>query len=155
MCGGTALSPKTTSSDTVQCQVVERQCLRSHPSDGNIKKDWINVIFNEDPDHVSKNLVFCLLHFTADLFTNKAIRSRIFKKIETKRGCCADYIGSDSNVTTQAQVTLFIKWSLLLCLLNRSFDMYWVICVFDLNHSSVRLWGMNVCCQTYTTVIQS
>ncbi len=31
----------------------------------------INFIFNEVPDHVSKNLVLCSLHFTADSLTNK------------------------------------------------------------------------------------
>ncbi len=32
----------------------------------------MNFIFNEVPDRVSKNLVICSLHFTMDLFTNKA-----------------------------------------------------------------------------------
>ncbi len=32
----------------------------------------MNFIFNEDPDRISKNLVLCSLHFTVDLFTNKA-----------------------------------------------------------------------------------
>ncbi len=32
----------------------------------------MNFIFNEDPDHVGKNLVLCSLHFTTDSFTNKA-----------------------------------------------------------------------------------
>ncbi len=32
----------------------------------------INFISNEVPEFVSKKLVFCSLHFTADLFTNKA-----------------------------------------------------------------------------------
>ncbi len=30
------------------------------------------MIYNEVPDCVSNNLVLCSLHFTADLFTNKA-----------------------------------------------------------------------------------
>uniref|UniRef100_A0A671LYR6 THAP-type domain-containing protein n=1 Tax=Sinocyclocheilus anshuiensis TaxID=1608454 RepID=A0A671LYR6_9TELE len=42
------------------------------PSDPSIRKEWMNFIFNEVPDHVSKNLVLCSLHFTADSFTNKA-----------------------------------------------------------------------------------
>ncbi len=106
------------------------------------KSEW--NIFNEDPDSANKNLVLCSLHFTADSFTNKAqIRCGIFKKIETKRRCCADYIWSDSNVTTQVWVTVFITWSLLLCLFYRSFDMYWVIfAFFYLNHSSVHLQWM-------------
>ncbi len=30
------------------------------------------IIFNEEPDRVSKKSVICSLHFTADSFTNKA-----------------------------------------------------------------------------------
>ncbi len=56
----------------VQCQAVEEQCLCCLPSDSNVRKDWMNFIFNEDPDRVSKILVLCSLHFTADSFTNKA-----------------------------------------------------------------------------------
>ncbi len=32
----------------------------------------MNFIFNEDPDHVSKNSVLCSHNFTTDSFTNKA-----------------------------------------------------------------------------------
>ncbi len=32
----------------------------------------MNFIFNEDPDHVSKNSVLCSLHFTTNSFKNKA-----------------------------------------------------------------------------------
>ncbi len=35
-------------------------------------KEWINFIFNADPDRVSKNVVLCSLNFTVDSFTNKA-----------------------------------------------------------------------------------
>ncbi len=94
----------------------KKQSLYCLPSGPNIRKDWMNFIFNEDPDHVSKNSVLCSLHFTADSFTNKGQWLWIFKKIETKRRCCTDYIGSDSNVATQVWVTVFIIWSLLLCL---------------------------------------
>ncbi len=51
---------------------MEKQCLHCIPSEPNIGKEWMNFIFNEDPKHVSKNSVLCSLHFTADLFTNKA-----------------------------------------------------------------------------------
>uniref|UniRef100_A0A673JTC3 THAP-type domain-containing protein n=1 Tax=Sinocyclocheilus rhinocerous TaxID=307959 RepID=A0A673JTC3_9TELE len=50
----------------------EKQSLHCFPSDPNIRKEWMNFIFNEDPDRLSKNLVLCSLHFTADSFTNKA-----------------------------------------------------------------------------------
>ncbi len=64
------------------------------------------------------------------------IQCRIFRKIETKRRCCADYIGSDSYVATQVRATVFIPW----LLLNRSFDIS--ICVFTLNHNSMHLWRL-------------
>ncbi len=51
---------------------MEKQCLHCLPSDPNVRKEWMNYIFNEVPDCVSKNSVFCSLHFTADSFTNKA-----------------------------------------------------------------------------------
>ncbi len=41
---------------------------------------WMDFIFNEDPDHVSKNSVLCSLHFTTDLFTNKAHSTQDFQK---------------------------------------------------------------------------
>ncbi len=40
----------------------------------------MNFIFNEDPDSVSKNSVLCSLHFTADLFTNKAKFNAVFSE---------------------------------------------------------------------------
>uniref|UniRef100_A0A673GND3 THAP-type domain-containing protein n=1 Tax=Sinocyclocheilus rhinocerous TaxID=307959 RepID=A0A673GND3_9TELE len=48
------------------------QSLHCLPSDPNIRKEWMNFIFNAVPDRVSKNMVLCSLHFTADSLTNKA-----------------------------------------------------------------------------------
>ncbi len=56
----------------MQCQVVEKQSLHRIPSDPNIRKEWMNFIFNEVSDHVSKNLILCFLNFAMNLFTNKA-----------------------------------------------------------------------------------
>ncbi len=50
----------------------KKQYLHCLPSDPNVRKEWMNFIFNEVPDHVRKNSVLCSLHFTVDLFTNKA-----------------------------------------------------------------------------------
>ncbi len=51
------------------------------------RKQTKNVIFNEVPERVIKNL---------DLFTNKAeFEAVFFRTIETKRWCYANYIGSD------------------------------------------------------------
>ncbi len=78
-----------------------------------------------------------------------------FHKNVTKRRRCADYIESNSNVVTHKcdWVTVFITWSLLLFIL---LQIVWYVLscfsIFYLNHSSVHLWGMNVCCQTYTTI---
>ncbi len=70
------------------------------------------------------------------------LRHRIFKNIETKRWWCANYIGSDSNGTTW--VTVFITWSLLLCLfLQIAWYVLSYLCVFwPKHHSSIHLWGM-------------
>ncbi len=54
----------------MQCQVVE-----------NIRKEWMNFIFNKVPDCVSKHLVICLLQFTTDLFLNKTKFSAGFSEI--------------------------------------------------------------------------
>ncbi len=70
--------------DAVQCQVVEKQGLCCLPSDPNVRKEWMNFIFNEDLDHVHKNLVLCSLHFTADLFTNKEQFDAGFLKLKLK-----------------------------------------------------------------------
>lgn len=52
---------------TKRCKVPicgKTQSLYRLPSDPNIMKEWMNFIFNQVPDHVSKNLVLCLLSFT-------------------------------------------------------------------------------------------
>ncbi len=36
-----------------------------NPSDPNIRKEWRNFIFNEDPDHVSKNSRFKVLYYSS------------------------------------------------------------------------------------------
>uniref|UniRef100_A0A8C2IBA2 Uncharacterized protein n=1 Tax=Cyprinus carpio TaxID=7962 RepID=A0A8C2IBA2_CYPCA len=41
--------------------------LHRLPYDPNVGKEWMNFIFNEDPDCFSKNLVLCSLHSTVDL----------------------------------------------------------------------------------------
>ncbi len=83
------------------CQVVEKTVFALLPSDSSVRKEWMNFILSEDPDHISKNSALCLLHFTPDSFTNKAqFDAGFFRKIETEIQYCVDYIGSDSNVAT-------------------------------------------------------
>ncbi len=55
---------------------------------------------------------------------------------------------------TKVWVTDVITWSLLLCLLNRSFDMYWVFMRFK-PKSQQRPSMKDVGCQRYTTISQS
>ncbi len=56
---------------------------------------------------------------------------KMMKSMWTKRWRCAGDIESDSNAAnTQVWVTVFIMWSLLLCLYYRLFDMYWVFMHF-------------------------
>ncbi len=49
--------------------------LHCLPSDPNIRKEWtlfLMIQIFKAPDHVIKNLVLFLLHYTADSFANKA-----------------------------------------------------------------------------------
>ncbi len=111
----------------------------------------MNFVFNEVPERINKNLVLCSLYFTRFIYKQGTIRHRIFRKIETKRRCCADYSGSDSNVATQVWVTVFSTWSLLLCLLLQ-IVWYEYLGVFkskSQQHSSVK----DIGCQTYTTTV--
>ncbi len=66
----------------------------------------------------------------------------IFKKIETKRRRCADYIGSDSNVTTQVWVTFQFVITIALSVITDHLICMECLCLFYLNHISSHLWGM-------------
>ncbi len=73
----------------------------------------MNFIFIEDPYRISKNLVLCSLHFTADLFTKEAqFNSRFSERLKLKNDAVPT-IDADSNVAPH----VFIMCSLLLCLL--------------------------------------
>ncbi len=115
------------------------------------------LFFNVDLDRVSKNLVLCSLHFHfSDSITNiaqfnvgfsKRLKLKTLPTIldptvmsqHTSMSKCFHY------VVTIAFSLLQIVWYVLSCF----------IAFFYLNHSSVHLWGMNVCFQTYTTISQS
>ncbi len=51
----------------------------------------MNFIFNEDPDRISKNLVLCSF-YSGFVYKQGTIQRKLFRKIETKRQCCADYM---------------------------------------------------------------
>ncbi len=63
----------------------------------------MDELFNEDPDHVSKNLDLCSLHFTTDLFTNKAQFNAGFSERLKLKDNAVLTIGSDSNITPQCE----------------------------------------------------
>ncbi len=46
--------------------LYKKQSLHCFPSDPNVRKEWINFIFKEVPDHISKNVVLFSVNFTAD-----------------------------------------------------------------------------------------
>ncbi len=46
----------------------------------NVRKEWMNFIFNDVSEHVSNNSVFNSLHFTAALFTKKHNSTQYFQK---------------------------------------------------------------------------
>ncbi len=65
------MAPKITRCFTVH-NCGKKQSLHCLPSDSKTMKELINFIFYVDADHISKNVVLCSLHFTVNLFTNKA-----------------------------------------------------------------------------------
>ncbi len=103
-----------------QCQAVEEQCLHCLPSDPNISE--LTWFFYEDPDRIRKITVLCSLHFTTDSFTNKTQFNTGFSK-RLKKDVAVPTI---LDPTIMSQHTSVSNWSLLLCLLNRSFNKYWV-----------------------------
>ncbi len=117
-------------------------CLSSAP---NIRK----FIFNEDPDHVSKNS--SSFPFFLQRIRLQTRHNSIFKKIETKRRCCVKYIESDSNFTTHKcncfYYVVTFAWSVITdCLI------YIELCIFDLNHSSIHLLALFHCMVRHGTV---
>ncbi len=54
------------------CKKKNKLSLHCLPFDTKVRKKWMNFILNEVPDRVSKNWVFCSLHFTVDSFSDKA-----------------------------------------------------------------------------------
>lgn len=52
---------------------------------GYFKKAWMNFIFNEVPDCVSKTMFICSLNFTSNMFLNKTVWHRLFRETKNKR----------------------------------------------------------------------
>ncbi len=46
----------------------------------NVRKEWMNFIFNDVSEHISNNSVFSSLHFTPALFTKKAQFLTVFSE---------------------------------------------------------------------------
>ncbi len=133
----------------MQCRAVEEQSLHCLPSYSNFRKQWMNFIFKEVPDCVSENLFLSSLHFTVDLQTRH--NSTVFSlKINTKRRCCADSIGSDPTVMshhTNVSNCLILWGHYCFVSYYTSLDMYWIFVHFlpKLQH---RLSMKDVGCQT-------
>ncbi len=118
----------------------KKQSLHCLPSDSNIRKEWINFIFIDAPDHISKNLVLCSLNFIVDTFTNKAQSDAEFSERLKLKDDAVPTILDPTVMSHHTSLTVFIMWSLLLY--YRSFICTEYVCFFDLNQSSVHLWGM-------------
>ncbi len=67
----------------------------------------INLIFNV-PDHVSKNLFLRSLHFTADLFTNKAQFNAGFSERLKLKDDAVPNISDPTVMSQHTSVTVFI-----------------------------------------------
>ncbi len=95
--------------------MLSLHCL---PSDPNVRKDWMNFIFNVVLDHISKNLVLCSLHFTTDSYTNKEQFDAGFsERLKLKDDAVQTILDLTvmSHNTSVSTLTDFIMWSLLLC----------------------------------------
>ncbi len=113
--------------------------LHYFPSDPNIRKEWINFIFNEVPDRVSKNGPLFTSLYRRFVYKKGTSRCRIFKKIETKSQCCSDYIGSDSNVAKHVNCFYYVVPIALSVKQIVSYVLSY-LCTFGLNHSGLYLW---------------
>ncbi len=100
--------------------------LHCLPSDPNVRKEWMNFMFNEVPDRVSQELGPLFIHFAADLFTNNTIWCRIFRRLKTKRQWLCRLYWFDSNGATKVWVTDFIYNCF-----DSLFDIYWVFTAFN------------------------
>ncbi len=110
-------------------------------------------IFNEVLDHVIKNLVLCLHNFTADSFTNKAWFNMGFsERLKLKDDDVMIILDPMTHHTSASNCFHYVVIIALSVITDR-FICTEYLCVFDLNLSSVHLWGMyNV---KYTSVSQS
>ncbi len=77
------------------------------------------------------------------------IQRRIFRKIETKRRCCADYIGSDS--ITSVSNCFYYMIAIDLSVITDRLICTEYLCIVNLSRPSMK----DVGCQTKTTVSQS
>ncbi len=118
--------------------------MHCFPSDPNIRKEWMNFIFNEFPDCVIKNLVLCLRHFTADLFTNKAqFDSGFSERLKVKDNAVLNIL--DPTVMlhhTSVRNCFHYVVPIALSVITDRLICTEYLCVFNLNHCSVHLWRM-------------
>ncbi len=121
------------------CEKLSLQCL---PSDPNIRKEWINFIFNEDPDRISKNSVLCSLHFTADSFTNETFRHRIFREIEKERDNAVSTLLDPTVILQHTSVSncFYYVITIVLSVITERLICTEQLCIFNLNHISTHLW---------------
>ncbi len=122
--------------DAVESQVVEKQSLHCLPSDPNIRKEWMNFIFNEVPDRISKNLVLCSLHFTADSFTNQVRFDAGFSERLKLKDNAVPIILDLTVMSQNTSVSNCFYYVITIALSVK------LIVWYVLNHSSVHLWRM-------------
>ncbi len=80
--------------------------------------------------------------FVNFIYKQGTIRHRLFRKIETKRQCCTDYIGSDSNVAPHTSMSNCFYHMVTIALSVKQINWYEYLCDFNLNHSCIHLWKM-------------
>ncbi len=121
----------------MQCQVVENKCLCfAFPLLPTLGNSFLMKI-----QSMSATIRPPLLSFLQRIRLQTRHNSTHDTWFETNRRCCVKYIESDSNVATHKcncfYYVVTLAWSVITdCLICIE------LCIFDLNHSSVHLWGI-------------
>ncbi len=110
-----------------------------------------------DPFKFFAHSIVCRLYFQPWIhLQTSTIRCRIFKKIETKRWCCATILDLTVMSNRASVSNFFITWSLLCCLILQIVWFDWIELFIHFWPKSLQRPSMrNVGGQTYTTVSQS
>ncbi len=93
------------------------------------------------PDHFSKNLVLCTLHFTADSFTNKAqFNTGFSERLKLNDDALSTIL--NLTVTSHQMCYCYYVVTIALSVIKDSLICTKDLCIFNLKHSTVHLCRM-------------